>query len=59
MVGLDILPVVGPSRSEVVEPSESEIISPGAGEDHVVVFRRSKWINKRHHSNPAHLPKSG
>ena len=46
-VGLDILLVVGPSLSEVVEPSESENRSPGAKENPVVVFRRSKRINKR------------
>ena len=47
-VGLDIMLVVGPSLSEVVEPSESEIRSPGAEQHPVVVFRRSKRINKRH-----------
>ena len=54
--GLDILPVVNDNLSDM---SESEILSPGAGEDPVVVFRRSKRLNKGHHSNPAHLPKSG
>ena len=59
LVGLDILPVVGPSLSEAMEPAESEIMSPGAGKDPVVVFRRSNRINKGQHSNPAHLPKFG
>ena len=57
--GLDILPVVNNSLSDLTEPNESEILSPDAGEDPVVVFRRSNRVNKGHHSNPAHLPKSG